>query len=420
MTIVILTFSARWNDSTVMEFEMWNRIGFPEMAAFGVAIVCVILVVGACNISDDTLGANDPDSERDADLDVDHDSLDDQDRDIIGDEDTGSSEFDTGDGLDADVNGDEDTGGDADTDGDVDADLPSSCDDGIQNGQETDVDCGGPDCEPCEIDDSCVDNSDCTTQVCYQETCVECVEDDQCAVEQVCSDDNQCVQCDADSHCDDGNPCTANTCQGGSCVDLELSDGTNCGGCHECQSGVCGFWEDDSCCIDGVEYDAGQENPFAPCQLCDPSRSTTSWSDRSAGPWVNCDDGNPCTNNYCGGGTCHSDDRMCGTECSNGICDGSGSCVSGDCCIDGEIYDDLDPNPEEEVCAYCDPWESRTSWSFTMSEGQYCPHDTGTTGICRSGVCLCDCSEGPPCYGESCDGDGADCECNTSNQCVCL
>ncbi len=32
-----------------------------------------------------------------------------------------------------------------------------TCDDGIQNGQETGVDCGGPDCEPCETEATCGD-----------------------------------------------------------------------------------------------------------------------------------------------------------------------------------------------------------------------------------------------------------------------
>lgn len=32
-----------------------------------------------------------------------------------------------------------------------------TCNDGIQNGQETGVDCGGPDCQPCQVDPTCED-----------------------------------------------------------------------------------------------------------------------------------------------------------------------------------------------------------------------------------------------------------------------
>lgn len=32
-----------------------------------------------------------------------------------------------------------------------------TCTDGIQNGQETGVDCGGPDCQPCQVDPTCTD-----------------------------------------------------------------------------------------------------------------------------------------------------------------------------------------------------------------------------------------------------------------------
>ncbi len=35
--------------------------------------------------------------------------------------------------------------------------VPPSCDDGIQNGQETGLDCGGPDCPPCPVPPTCDD-----------------------------------------------------------------------------------------------------------------------------------------------------------------------------------------------------------------------------------------------------------------------
>ena len=41
-----------------------------------------------------------------------------------------------------------------------------SCSDGVRNGRETDVDCGGSDCAPCETGAGCCDSSDCASAVC--------------------------------------------------------------------------------------------------------------------------------------------------------------------------------------------------------------------------------------------------------------
>lgn len=49
--------------------------------------------------------------------------------------------------------------------------LPSSCSDGVQNGIETDVDCGGL-CTGCEPGESCADANDCLQQVCQNSVCL--------------------------------------------------------------------------------------------------------------------------------------------------------------------------------------------------------------------------------------------------------
>jgi len=46
-----------------------------------------------------------------------------------------------------------------------------TCEDGVQNGDETDVDCGGPDCQPCSNDGGCGADSDCSSGVCDDGTC---------------------------------------------------------------------------------------------------------------------------------------------------------------------------------------------------------------------------------------------------------
>jgi hypothetical protein len=47
----------------------------------------------------------------------------------------------------------------------------SQCQDGVRDGAETDVDCGGPTCPPCDVDLSCAADSDCGTGRCFMLLC---------------------------------------------------------------------------------------------------------------------------------------------------------------------------------------------------------------------------------------------------------
>jgi hypothetical protein len=42
----------------------------------------------------------------------------------------------------------------------------ASCSDGVKNGSETDIDCGGPDCNPCATGKQCSATSDCRAHAC--------------------------------------------------------------------------------------------------------------------------------------------------------------------------------------------------------------------------------------------------------------
>lgn len=48
---------------------------------------------------------------------------------------------------------------------------PARCDDGLRNGGETDVDCGGPICGPCDVTQFCKQAADCATGVCKGYRC---------------------------------------------------------------------------------------------------------------------------------------------------------------------------------------------------------------------------------------------------------
>lgn len=49
--------------------------------------------------------------------------------------------------------------------------LPPKCDDGIRNGTESDIDCGGDTCLPCSAGDGCVSGADCYSGVCQGQAC---------------------------------------------------------------------------------------------------------------------------------------------------------------------------------------------------------------------------------------------------------
>ncbi len=54
----------------------------------------------------------------------------------------------------------------------TDSRVPESCDDGVQNGPESDIDCGG-DCPPCERKDRCHHANDCWSGLCADGVCRE-------------------------------------------------------------------------------------------------------------------------------------------------------------------------------------------------------------------------------------------------------
>lgn len=97
------------------------------------------------------------------------------------------------------------------------------CDDGLQNGQETDVDCGGADCIPCALGLHCLIARDCRSNQCVAGVCQG--EDPECVVDAQCKDDNSCTL----------DRCVANTCQ-----HTQAPDGSACDDQSACTVGdVC-------------------------------------------------------------------------------------------------------------------------------------------------------------------------------------
>ncbi len=156
---------------------------------------------------------------------------------------------------------------------------PVACANMIEDGCETDVDCGGRSCSACANFQQCLVGTDCQSGMCSNGICAECLAPDTCP----------------------GNEteCQFRTCTGLAC-------GTGCNPFGTVTSGQV----------------AGD------CQLnvCNGACSTTNVPDNSDLP----DDGNQCTTDLCTGGVPSHGFEPVGTVCTqNGgsMCDGLGNCV---------------------------------------------------------------------------------------------
>jgi hypothetical protein len=146
--------------------------------------------------------------------------------------------------------------------------------------------CGGgvpvPDCVPCQQNDDCLDSDPCTDDICDLNVCTHqpggdgnaCDDGDPCTVGDRCTNGT----CSGQSMtCDDGIGCTDDSCDGGACV--HQPDSTVCVAPNECSEAVC---------QPGVGADA--QGCVATGGMLDQTMCT--------------DDGDPCTDDRCGGGTC--------------------------------------------------------------------------------------------------------------------
>lgn len=132
--------------------------------------------------------------------------------------------------------------------------VPPTCMDKMQDGNETAIDCGGPDCPGCAAGSACKVGTDCALPSgCVSGTCGSCGDSSQCKTGFVCLS-GVCTGCMNDLQCPGGNTCVAGVCK--SCngstkpVDTQ-NDAANCGTCGNacptplnaaalCGKGVCG------------------------------------------------------------------------------------------------------------------------------------------------------------------------------------
>lgn len=135
-----------------------------------------------------------------------------------------------------------------------------TCTDGVRNGDESDADCGGADCGPCELERACYIGDDCASGTCARHVCVATA----CAPGECGGKCGGCADgapCAAPADCESG-VCTGNVCAAPSCMD-QVHNGTesdvDCGGggsaCPPCPPGASCRRSADcvaGACIDGT------------------------------------------------------------------------------------------------------------------------------------------------------------------------
>jgi hypothetical protein len=134
---------------------------------------------------------------------------------------------------------------------------PAACDDGLKNGDETDVDCGGS-CSACIVDQHCGTNDDCTTLVCA-DVCQppNCTDGVRNGTESAVDCGGSCTGCAVGASCTTGTDCATGSCSKGACLastcldKLQNGDETDvdCGGsCSPCTA--------TQACVKGTDCDS--------------------------------------------------------------------------------------------------------------------------------------------------------------------
>jgi hypothetical protein len=102
-------------------------------------------------------------------------------------------------------------------------DPGKTCSDGIKNGAESDVDCGGGTCPRCQGGQICTSRNDCHTALCTGGTCQSCAAASDCGLD---SDGDMCF-CRDNAAKPGERMCTRKTCKlfaGGTCADCAAGE----------------------------------------------------------------------------------------------------------------------------------------------------------------------------------------------------
>ncbi|MCB9592749.1 MAG: hypothetical protein H6719_08450 [Sandaracinaceae bacterium] len=209
----------------------------------------------------------------------------------------------------------------------------ADCSNGTMDGDETDVDCGGS-CDGCADGRMCATGSDCSsgscdasTSTCAAATCTDGARNG--AETDVDCGGGTCPTCADGAGCATGSDCTGGSCDASSmtCAAVSCTDGARNGDETDvdCGGATCGACADGAGCAAETDCTSG---------VCDAASSTCSAATCTDGVTNSAE-----TDTDCGGGTCPTcaagDDCGASSDCASGVCDGTTSTCSSPTCSDG-------------------------------------------------------------------------------------
>jgi len=250
---------------------------------------------------------------------------------------------------------------------------------------------------PCTDGDVCNGDEECADGVCEDGTPLDCDDGNQCTAD-TCDAIDGCANANLTNGdaCDDGNACTdADTCVDGGCT---AGDDVNCNDKDACTNDAC---DPASGCT--YEFNTNPCNDFDECngaEQCDGAGNC------AAGTPIDCDDGNPCTDDSCDPSAgCQYADTAAGTSCADGdACNGDELCAEGACapgtapdCDDGNTCTD-DSCDSSSGCV-----TANVASGTDCGDGDTCNGDeTCLDGVCTGGTAL-DCDDDDVCTADTCD-----------------
>ncbi|HEX2570635.1 MAG TPA: fibrinogen-like YCDxxxxGGGW domain-containing protein [Polyangia bacterium] len=298
----------------------------------------------------------------------------------------------------------------------------ASCSDGLRNGQETGTDCGGPVCPACPNGQGCQQDRDCQggycdpiTRICRAPTCTDGVRNGQetgvdcgggtcppCTNGMNCQQDSDCQS----NYCNPSRQCATPTCTDN--VRNGQETGTDCGGpvCPTCPDGQ-GCQTGTDCrsnycdpnrvcstpsCTDGVRngLETGVDCGGGICPACPIGQGCQRNSDCQSNVCTNgicaapaCNDGvrnGSETGTDCGGPVCpacpNGQGCQSGTDCQSGYCNPQGQCAIPSCTDGVQNGNETGVDCGGGTCPGCPPGRGCTL-------GRDC-----NTGNCVNNICV--------------------------------
>ncbi|GMV42611.1 MAG: hypothetical protein AMXMBFR64_43270 [Myxococcales bacterium] len=247
---------------------------------------------------------------------------------------------------------------------------------------------------PCNDGNACTTGDKCSGGTCGGTTTLVCNDDNPCT-DDSCKPGSGCSFVPNAKACEDGNACTT----GDVCVQGACASGTTLD-CNASNTNPCTFAQ----CSPAVGCLAAA--PVANGKPCDDKTKCTSSDACQAGvckgATVDCNDGNPCTDDSC--------DAVLGClyQPNAAPCDDGNTCTVGDYCSGGGCFSGAAKVcNDNNVCTNdsCNPVTGCVHSNNTVpcDDGNACT----PTSTCGAGSCVgsgqVDCTDGNPCTGDQCD-----------------